>query len=328
MSRRMVITAEHWDYLTPFRIARVTETSLPVILVTLHGAGGAIGRGEAAGVDYDGETLGTMIAAAESVRAAIEHGASRADLQALLPPGGARNAIDCALWDLEARESGISVRDRLALPPALPMLTAATIGLGSPQETAAAADRLAGWPLIKIKLNEDAPLATVELVRRHCPGASLIVDPNQSWTVAQLRDWSPALAALGVKLIEQPIPRGQDRLLAGQHWPVPLCADESCATLDDLPALIACYSHVNIKLDKAGGLTAALALKAAAQAAGLQIMVGCMAGTSLAMAPALLVAEGAAFVDLDGPVLHAADRPDGLVYIDGLIQPPSAALWG
>ncbi|MFN7175752.1 MAG: N-acetyl-D-Glu racemase DgcA [Thermaurantiacus sp.] len=328
MTRRVEILRESWAYAQPFRIARATETVLPVIVVRIHGAGGAVGRGEAAGVDYDGETVAGMVDAVETVAPAIAQGATRADLQSMLPPGGARNAVDCALWDLEARETGVRVRDRLGLPPALPIQTAATIGLGDPEATASAVDRLAQWPLLKVKLDALNPIATVEQVRARCPEAAIIVDPNQSWTYAQLVAWAPSLAALGVRLVEQPLARGDDRKLRDYTGPVPLCADESCATASDLAALAGLYSHVNIKLDKCGGLTAALELKQAAHARGLAVMVGCMAGTSLAMAPALLVAEGAAFVDLDGPILHAADRPHGLRYGNGMVHPAAPELWG
>jgi L-alanine-DL-glutamate epimerase-like enolase superfamily enzyme len=254
---------------------------------------------------------------------------NRGQLQQLMPSGAARNAIDCALWDLECKATGTPAWRLAGLPQApTPVTTAFTISLASPEAMAGAA-RAAAKTLLKLKLGaglED--IERVAAVRGAAPGAVLIVDANEGWTMAQLIEIAPKLATLRVQLIEQPLPSGQDDTLLGYHGPVPIGADESCHGPESLPALAGKYQCVNIKLDKTGGLTAALAMKTAAQAAGFRIMVGCMVATSLSMAPAFLLTQGADFVDLDGPLLLEQDRPDGIAYDGARMSPPSTALWG
>jgi L-alanine-DL-glutamate epimerase-like enolase superfamily enzyme len=246
-----------------------------------------------------------------------------------MPAGAARNAIDAALWDLEAKASGTSVwalADIRTQPHTI--VTAYTISLDTPEKMGEAAAEHATRPLLKLKLTGEGDLERVEAVRQGAPNAKLIVDANEGWGVEHLAQYSPALAALGVALIEQPLPAGQDAALASVSHPVPLCADESCHTTEDLDALAGRYEFVNIKLDKTGGLTEALRLKAAARERGFKIMVGCMVGSSLAMAPALLVAQDAELVDLDAPLLLARDRQPGLRYEGSLVFPPKPNLWG
>jgi L-alanine-DL-glutamate epimerase-like enolase superfamily enzyme len=298
-----------------------------VVVVELQ-AGGFAGRGESVPYARYGETIDTVLAEIESVRAAIEAGADRAALQSLLPPGAARNALDCALWDLEAKTRGVRAwtlagRDRLD-----PVKTAYTLSLAPADEMAEAARAAARRPLLKLKIGGPDDLDRVAAVRAAAPRTRLIVDANEALDFATLRRLAPEFAKLDVMLIEQPLPAGADADLEGWTSPVPLCADESLHTRAELAACARRYPCINIKLDKAGGLTEALALKAEAQAMGLQIMAGCMVATSLAMAPALLTAQGAAFVDLDGPLLLARDRDPGLTYLGSMIEPPPAALWG
>jgi L-Ala-D/L-Glu epimerase len=250
-------------------------------------------------------------------------------LQSLLPPGGARNAVDCALWDLEAKRSGRSVASLAGLTELKPVITAWTIGLGTQEETRTKAAKMVNWPLIKIKLDAAQGLDLLRLIRSMCPTARFIVDPNQGWTVEQLNAWHDELKVLGVEMIEQPVKRGEDAQLLRYTGSIPLAADESCTDRASLDKLIGFYHLINIKLDKTGGLTEALEMAQAARARGFGIMVGCMAGTSLAMAAGFVVAQGAEFVDLDGPLLHGTDREHGLHYgNDGFVAPPTPELWG
>jgi L-alanine-DL-glutamate epimerase-like enolase superfamily enzyme len=268
------------------------------------------------------------MAQVEAARPAIEAGADRAALQSLLPPGAARNALDCALWDLEAKRAGVRAwtlagRERLD-----PVRTAYTLSLAPPEAMAAAARAVASRPLLKLKIGGADDLDRVAAVRAAAPKTGLIVDANEALDFESLRRLAPEFARLGVMLIEQPLPAGEDADLEGWPSPVPLCADESLHTRAELADCARRYGCINIKLDKAGGLTEALALKAEALALGLEIMAGCMVATSLAMAPALLVAQGAAFVDLDGPLLLARDREPGLLYLGSMIESPPPELWG
>jgi len=269
-----------------------------------------------------------VIAAIEGLAARFESGLDRLGLQHALPPGAARNALDCACWDLEAKRAGHRVWDLLGLSPPKPVTTAYTLSLDSAEAMGRNAAANAARPLLKLKLAGPDDLDRVIAVRENAPKARLIVDANEGWTLADFAHLAPELAVLGVELIEQPLPAGHDAALAGLKRPVPVCADESCHTRDSLAEIAGCYDLVNIKLDKTGGLTEALALKTAAEAQGLGVMVGCMVATSLAMAPAMLVAQGARFVDLDGPLLLERDRPEGLRIVDSTIHPPEAALWG
>jgi L-Ala-D/L-Glu epimerase len=328
MTLAVGIECERWPYRVPFRISRGVEEALDVIVVKLEDDRGHTGRGEAAGVDYAGETMASMRGQLAAVAPAVQAGVSRAELQQLLPPGGARNALDCALWDLEAKVTGVSVWSRAGCDPPHPVTTCLTLGIDTLEATAQAAAAARAMPVLKIKVNARQHLETVRRVHEVSPDAAILVDPNQAWSLAQLNELAPQLAALGVVLIEQPVPVSAAGELAGYRGPIPLAADESCADRGSLGSLSRAFSYVNIKLDKTGGLTEALALSSAARAAGFRIMVGCMAGTSLAMAPGMVVAQGAEFVDLDGPLLHSRDRTPGIEYRNGLMQVPPRALWG
>ena len=298
-----------------------------VVVVELD-AGTRRGRGEAVPYARYGETPDSVLAQIETVRGPLEAGADRATLQALLPAGAARNALDCALWDLEAKELGVRAwtlagRERLD-----PVKTCFTLSLAEPEAMAEAARAHARWPLLKMKIGSADHLDRVAAVRAAAPRVRLVVDANEALNFDDLTRLAPELARLEVKLLEQPLPAGADEVLDGYRSPTPLCADESLHTRAELAACARRYAAVNIKLDKAGGLTEALALKAEAQEAGLEIMAGCMVATSLAMAPALLVAQGARFVDLDGPLLLARDRDPSLPISGSLIEPPPVELWG
>jgi L-alanine-DL-glutamate epimerase-like enolase superfamily enzyme len=324
---RLTARAERWPIAGVFTIARGAKTQAEVVVVEIED-GGHTGRGEATPYARYGETTSAMLAQIASVRGAVEAGADRVVLQGLLPPGAARNAVDCALWDLEAKRTGAPAWSAAGLPRLDPVKTSYTISLAAPEVMAQAARAAAGRPMLKLKIGGPDDLAAVEAVRAAAPKTRLIVDANEALAFDDLVRLAPELARLGVKLIEQPVRVGQDAALEGYASPVMLCADESLHTRADLAACARRYGAVNIKLDKAGGLTEALALKREAQAAGLAIMVGCMVATSLAMAPALILAQGADFVDLDGPLLLAKDRSPGLTYLGSVIKPPPAQLWG
>jgi L-alanine-DL-glutamate epimerase-like enolase superfamily enzyme len=334
---RMHIDAESWAYKVPFRVSRGAESALDVVVVTLTDADGRVGRGEAAGVDYDGETIALLRAQIEAVRPEIEQGigagAGRAaldfaSLAALLPAGGARNAVDCALWDLTAKQRRTTAWQLAGMPDPRPLTTSMTLGIDTDDAVAAGARRYAGWPLIKVKVDGERHVDAIRLVRAACPAAGLIVDPNQAWSCDLLNRLVPELKPLGVVLIEQPVPRGEDETLRGYRGSIRLAADESVADRAGLAAVKDLYQVVNVKLDKTGGLTEALALARDARTLGLQVMVGCMAGTSLAMAPGMVVGQMAEFVDLDGPLLHSEDREHGIAYDRGLMRLPSPLLWG
>jgi L-alanine-DL-glutamate epimerase-like enolase superfamily enzyme len=330
---RVSVACESWEYKVPFRVSRGAEAALEVIVVTLTDADGCVGRGEAAGVDYDGESVPLLREQIEAMRPALERAlaAPAADFAApaaLLPPGGARNAVDCALWDLTAKQRRTTVWELAQCPHPRALTTCVTLGIDTDAAVAAGARRYADWPLLKIKVDAARPLEAVRLVHGICPGAGLIVDPNQAWSCGLLNRLAPELAALGVVLIEQPVPRGEDESLRGYTGSLRLAADESLADRAGLATVRGLYQVVNIKLDKSGGLTEALALAREARRLGLGIMVGCMAGTSLAMAPGMVVGQLAEFVDLDGPLLHANDRAHGIEYDRGRMELPSAMLWG
>jgi L-alanine-DL-glutamate epimerase-like enolase superfamily enzyme len=315
-----------WPLREPFAIARGISTRADVIIVELW-RNGRGGRGEAAGLDYRGETPATMLEQIESIRREIEAGATRSDLLRLLPAGGARNAIDAALWDLEAKLGGTSVWHLTGVTP-LPIATTVTIGIRSPDAVAARARELSEHRWIKLKVSADGVLPAVEAVRRNAPTARLVVDANQSWSLRALCELAPELERLRVDLIEQPLPAGGDESLTEYRGAVPLCADESFGDRSDVARLVGRYQFASIKLDKTGGLTTALDLAACARSAGLRLMVGCMLGSSLAMAPAMVLAQRCEVADLDGPLLQAVDCDHGIVYDRGLMTPPSALLWG
>jgi L-alanine-DL-glutamate epimerase-like enolase superfamily enzyme len=264
----------------------------------------------------------------EQLRPALAEGLDRTALQAALPAGAARNALDCAFWDIEAKRAGQPVSVLAGLSPSQPLVTALTISLGAPAEMARAAERAAGHALLKVKLGGAGDPARIGAVRRAAPGAALIVDANEGWSPENLRDNLAACADAGVVLVEQPLPAGNDTALAGFPHATSICADESVHDRASLAQLRGKYDAVNIKLDKSGGLTEALALAAEAKGMGFKLMVGCMVSTSLAIAPALLVAQQAEVVDLDGALLLARDRPHGLRYADSRIYPGQSALWG
>jgi L-alanine-DL-glutamate epimerase-like enolase superfamily enzyme len=270
----------------------------------------------------------SVIAAIEAMRPAVEHGIGRAGLLDAMPAGAARNAIDCALWDLEAKASGIAVSERLGLTPKT-LETAYTLSLGTAEAMAAQARENASRPLLKVKIGGgDGDVERIRAVRQAAPASRLILDANEGWTDETVVAGLAAAAELGVALVEQPLPAGQDGILARIARPVPVCADESVHETKDLAALKGLYDAVNIKLDKAGGLTEALRLRDEARRLGFGIMVGCMVGTSLAMAPAVLLAQDADFVDLDGPLLLARDRVPALAYEGSIVSPPERELWG
>ena len=311
-----------------FAISRGTRTESRVLEVALEGDG-VRAHGEAVPYSRYDETFASVLAQVESVAGAIEGGAGRAELQTLLPAGAARNALDCALWDWEAKRSGKRAWELAGLAAPPPLLTAYTLSLATPDAMGAAARVHAGRPLLKLKLAGDgADEARVAAVRDAAPDARLIVDANEGARPAQVQALCAAMARLGVAMIEQPLPAGEDAALAQFAHPVPLCADESFHTLGDFERVAGRYEFINIKLDKTGGLTEALRVAQEAQRRGLRIMVGCMLGSSLAMAPAMLVAAQAEIIDLDGPLLLAKDREHGLTYRGSLVEPPTAALWG
>lgn len=290
------------------------------------------GRGECVPYARYGESIDNVTAAIEAMRGPLAAGLDRIGLQQAMPPGAARNALDCAFWDLEAKRSGRRVHELAGLPAPQPLTTAFTISLADPQAMAAAAARAAHRPLLKIKLGGSAEHggdpARIAAVRAAAPQATLIVDANEGWAEADLSSNLGACAKAGVALVEQPLPEGRDDALARIPHAIPICADESAHDRASLAALKSKYDVVNIKLDKAGGLTEALAMAEAARAAGLTIMAGCMVATSLSMAPAVLLAQSARFTDLDGSLLLAHDRAPGLNYEGSLVFPPAAALWG
>jgi L-Ala-D/L-Glu epimerase / N-acetyl-D-glutamate racemase len=324
---KLSIDTRVWPLREPFVISRSSQTTCEVIVVHLA-ADGHIGRGEAVGVDYHGETIDSMREQVESVRSVIERGIDRRKLLEILPAGGARNALDAALWDLEAKRSDTSVWELAGIARPRTISTCETIGIRSLAEYEARARALARYEWIKIKVSDDKPLEAVAAVRRGAPTARLVVDANQAWSVETLQKLAPALAQLRVDLLEQPVRVTDDAPLARLDLPVPVCADEPANTVEDLPRLVDRYDFVNIKLDKSGGLTAALDFAHAARAAGMRLMVGCMVGGSLAMAPAMVVAQLCEIADLDGPLLQAEDWPDGIEYRDGVMSLPSRKLWG
>jgi L-alanine-DL-glutamate epimerase-like enolase superfamily enzyme len=325
--RRLSAQAERWPIAGAFVIARGAKTEAVVVAVQIT-EGDAIGQGEATPYARYGESVDSVLAQIEGARDFIAAGGDRQALQDLLPPGAARNALDCALWDLEAKRSGVAAYLTAGLERITALKTAYTLSLGAPEAMAEQARLNARRPLLKLKIGGPGDLDRVEAVRAAAPKCRLIVDANEGLTLDELKALAPDFARLGVKLIEQPLKVADDETLEGYACPVPLCADESLHTREELAACARRYGVANIKLDKAGGLTEALALAADARAAGMQIMVGCMVATSLAMAPAMLVAQKAEFVDLDGPLLLAKDRRPGLRYVGSLVEAPQPDLWG
>ncbi len=328
MTRSLTITVETFPIAGRFIIARGARTEAVVVTATLR-EGDAIGRGECVPYARYGETVDSVVAAIEAMRPHIEAGLDRIALQDAMAPGAARNALDCALWDLDAKKAGVPAHVGAGLDRLRPATTAYTISLDAPETMAEAVRKAADRPILKIKLGApDGDLDRIRAVRDAAPDATLIADANEGWGETNLDEHLTACAEQGFALVEQPVPAARDEMLRGFPRTVPLCADESVHDRPSLDRLVGLYDAVNIKLDKTGGLTEALALADAAAARGFGLMIGCMVGTSLAMAPALLLAARARFVDLDGPLLLARDREPGLVYEGSLVHPPSPSLWG
>lgn len=313
----MRITRDSFRLAEVFTISRGSRTEAKVLTVTIE-QGGHTGRGECVPYARYGETLDSVVAQIEGYDGNLK----------AMPAGAARNAVDCALIDLAAKTQGIRAWDMLSIPAPQPVTSAFTLSLDTPEKMQASAAKHAHRPLLKIKLGTPDDMARLEAVRKGAPDAAIIVDANEGWTAEVYTDLAPHLLRLGVQMVEQPLPVGEDDILAEIARPLPVCADESCHDRASLPALKGKYDMVNIKLDKTGGLTEALALRDAARAEGYTVMVGCMVGSSLAMAPAMLVAQGAEIVDLDGPLLLAEDRTPPLKFDGSTVYPPDAALWG
>ena len=325
--QRLSVSRRAWPLAQPFAISRGSKTSAEVVVAEVSD-GEFRGRGECVPYPRYGESVDSVAAALEAMKGAVFSGLDRHELQHAMPPGAARNALDCAFWDLDAKRDDRRVSEFAGIPTMRPLVTAYTLSLDTPERMAAAAAAQRDRPLLKLKLSGDGDVERVRAVRRAAPAARLIVDANEGWRERHLTEVMPALAEFGVALIEQPLPAGDDAALAAVPHPIPICADESCHTRADLDRLAGKYEAVNIKLDKAGGLTEALALAREAEARGLTVMVGCMIGSSLAMAPAMLVAQRAQFVDLDAPLLLASDRVPGLRYDGSTVYPSEPALWG
>jgi len=325
--RVLKVRAEAWPLAQVFRISRGAKTEAHVVVVEIE-EDGARGWGEAVPYGRYHQTIDSSLADIERVRSRIEAGATRDELQELLPPGAARNALDCALWDLEAKMTGTPVWRLAGLDQPVDLVTAYTLSLDTAEAMAAAAASNAHRPLLKVKLDGEDVLERLKAVRHGAPKSRLVVDANEAWSVELLNRIGRELADLGVEMIEQPLPAGKDAGLVGLDCPAVLCADESCHGADTVADLADRYGMVNIKLDKTGGLTGALALRHAAREAGMQIMVGCMVATSLAMAPAMLVAQDAAVVDLDGPLLMKEDRVPGIAFDGNIMHPAPPELWG
>jgi L-Ala-D/L-Glu epimerase / N-acetyl-D-glutamate racemase len=318
---------ERWPIAGAFTISRGSKTEAITVVAEIS-RGGHTGRGECVPYARYGETPEAVLAAVLAMRDAVRKGLSREGLQRVLPAGAARNALDCALLDLEARMRGQRAWELLGRPAPRPCTTAFTISLGTAEAMAAATAKAASRPLLKIKLGGDGDDERIAMVRQQAPESELIVDANEAWTPDNLEHNLAACAAVGVTLVEQPLPAGRDEALARIRRPLAVCADESVHDRASLDGLRDRYDAINIKLDKAGGLTEAFAMADAAQASGFEIMVGCMVGTSLSMAPAMLLTPQARFVDLDGPLLLAGDREHGLRYDGSTVYPPDDALWG
>jgi L-Ala-D/L-Glu epimerase / N-acetyl-D-glutamate racemase len=323
----LALAVERWPIAGSFAISRGSKTEALTVVAELSD-GVARGRGECVPYARYGESVDSVRAQIEAMRPQLGAGIDRRGLQTAMPPGAARNALDCAFWDLEAKRTKRPVHELAEIPAPLALTTAYTISLAAPEAMAETAKGAAGRSLLKIKLGAEGDSARIAAVRAAAPQAALIVDANEGWNESNVAVNVAACAEAGVVLIEQPLPEGQDQALAHMRRPIPVCADESVHDRSSLSALSGRYDAVNIKLDKAGGLTEALAMVAEARRQGFTIMVGCMVATSLSMAPAILIAQQARFIDLDGPLLLSRDRPNGLRYADSMVFPPSPVLWG
>jgi len=324
---KLLIAEERWPIAGSFTISRGAKTEAHVVTVTLSD-GTHEGRGECVPYPRYEETVPQVVAALEAQRSRIEAGITHEEIPDLLGPHAARNALDCAVWDLRAKQQGKSVWQLAGLPEPKPTITAYTLSLDTPEAMGEAAAKASARPLLKLKLGREGDAERLKLIRRNAPASRLIVDANEGWTPANLREMLEACAEAGVDLVEQPLPAGNDEALRGMIRAVTVCADESVHGLDTLDDLTGKYDAINIKLDKTGGLTPAIALAHAAQERHLKIMVGCMLATSLAMAPAMLLTPFADVVDLDGPLLLKQDRVPGIRFEGSIINPPPASLWG
>ena len=327
MKRDLFVEAERFPLAAAFTISRGTKTEAAVLTCTIR-AGENAGRGECVPYARYGETLESVQGEIEAMSGAIADGITRNALMDAMSPGAARNAIDCALWDLEAKSGGVRAYMHACEGQPHDLETAYTLSLGEPEEMGEAARKHAARPLLKVKVGTSDDIARIRAVAEAAPRSRIILDANEGWSEDNIRDHLRVAARYRIALIEQPLPQGKDEILRSIPHPVPICADESVHVASDLEELLGLYDAVNIKLDKSGGLTAALELRERARELGFAIMVGCMVGTSLAMAPALLVAQDAEFVDLDGPLLLARDRDPALVYSQSHVSPPQAELWG
>jgi L-Ala-D/L-Glu epimerase len=328
-SLRLAVSSERWTLRESFAISREVFTHSQIISVTISD-GVHFGRGECEPHESDPVRVCAVMSTICELERHIVNGMTRGALAEHLPAGPARNALDCALWDLEAKRAGRRVWELLSMPMHGSVPTAYTLGLDTPAAMASKARAFAQWPLLKIKLggNDEVDIERVRAIREVRPDARLIVDANGGWTLPRLKELAPALKSFDVELIEQPLPADSDAELSSYRSPVPLCADESCMDRQSLQHVVGRYQCINIKLDKTGGLSEALHLVREARELGIGIMVGCMVGTSLAMAPALMVAQFAEFIDLDGPMLLTDDREHGLEFREGHVMLPSAKLWG
>jgi len=329
MSRMLAVARESWPIRGVFRISRGARTEAEVVLVTIND-GEMVGRGECVPYTRYGESIDSVIGQIQSVAEAIADGMDRTALLDALPAGAARNAVDCALWDLEAKSKGLPAWKIAGLASApKPVTTVYTLSVDTPDVMGAAARENSHRPRLKLKMTGDGEdLARVTKIRENAPGVDLVVDANEAWTIDSYLEIAPKLAALGVTMIEQPLPAGDDAALIGAPRATAVCADESCHDTATLDGLEGKYDMVNIKLDKTGGLTEAMRLKAEAEKRGFRVMVGCMVGTSLAMAPGMIVSQGAELVDLDAPLLLAKDRDPCMAYNGSTVMPPEPALWG
>jgi L-Ala-D/L-Glu epimerase len=325
--QRLTVTRRGWVLARPLTTANGVETTADVVIAEISD-GDSRGRGECVPLRRYGESIDSVVAALDAMKGAVFSGLNRETLQQALPPGVARNALDCAFWDIDAKRAYRSVAELAGVGAATPVVTAFTLAFDTPEKMAELAAINRARPLLKLKLGGDGDVERVRAVRHAAPASRLIVDADESWNEPQLGEFMPVLADFRVELIEQPLPADADDALARVERRIPLCADESCRTLADLDRLDGKYQAVNIKLDKAGGLTEALALMAEAKRRGFRIMVGGMPGTSLGIAPALLIAQQAEIVDLDGPLLLASDRVPGLHYDGSTIHPPDPNFWG
>jgi len=327
MVRRISIAEEKWPLAKPFIISRSARTETTTIKVSISdGSYQGVGEG-VPNPRYD-ETPDSLISQIQVVESVIEKGLDRASLQKMMPPGAARNAVDCALWDLEAKQSGENVGQLSGLGWPNDIQTVQTISILSPEDMNKEAKELAGFPIIKVKMNGELILERIAAVHQGAPDSKLLIDANESWALDILNDCAPALAELNVVMIEQPFPAGQDEGLIAYSGPLPIFADESCHVSNDLPKLLGKYNGVNIKLDKTGGLTEAIVLEQAARKAEMEIMIGCMLSTSLGIAPTMFLASNARYVDIDAPALLGRDRDHAIRIDQGKVSPLDEKLWG